>query len=130
MKSLNFSKNTLVLSALLIMITIGLTSMKPITDYDPVGLWDYEVETNDGTLTGEITIEKDDGEFAISVETTQYGTLELENITLEKNEMTADVEIEGATIDFSFNFDGDSMEGEVTTPDGDLDITAERRTEE
>jgi hypothetical protein len=128
MKQTNFLKNKLVLGVMLIMVTIGLTSMKPVTDIDPSGIWDYEVEMPQGNMTGEMTIKKSDGDFAVSIETEQFGTLELGNITLEGNEMTADIDMQGATVEFSFEFDGDTMKGSIATPDGDMDITAKKRS--
>lgn len=129
MKRTNFLKNKLVLGLMLIMVTIGLTSMKQATDYDPTGIWNYEVATPDGNMSDILTISKEDKEYRVSVATVQYGTLELGNITLEEKELTADVDMQGAIIDFKFVFDGDSMEGEITTPDADLTITAKRKKE-
>ncbi|MDG1527655.1 MAG: hypothetical protein P8I51_07010 [Polaribacter sp.] len=128
MKHRNFLKNKFVIGIMLIMVTIGLTSMKPATVIDPSGVWDYEVETPQGNMTGELTIKNSDGDYAVSIETEQFGTLELGNITLEGNEMTADIDMQGATVEFSFEFDGDAMKGSIATPDGDMDITAKKRS--
>ena len=129
MKHSNFLKNKLAISVMLIMVTIGLTSMKPATAYDPSGTWDYEVETNEGTMSDKLTISKEDGKYEISIETTQFGTLELDDIVLSENELSANVDMQGAIIEFEFEFDGDSMEGKVKTPDGELTMTAKRRKE-
>ena len=129
MKQTNFLKNKLVLGLMLIMVTIGLTSMKEATAYDPTGIWNYEVETPDGNMNDILTISKEEEAYNVSVSTSQYGTLELGNITLKENTMTADVDMQGAIIDFEFVFDGDTMEGEVTTPDADLIMTAKRKKE-
>ena len=128
MKHRNFLKNKFVIGIMLIIVTIGLTSMKPATVIDPSGVWDYEVETPQGNMTGELTIKNSDGDYAVSIETEQFGTLELGNITLEGNEMTADIDMQGATVEFSFEFDGDAMKGSIATPDGDMDITAKKRS--
>lgn len=127
MKKSNSLKNKLTTGILLIMVTIGLTAMKPATAYDPTGIWDYEVEAGEGTMTGEITIKKDGNDYEVSVETQQYGTLELEEVELKGNDLSANIDMQGATIDFNFEFDDNSMTGTVTTPDGDLDIKAKRR---
>ena len=130
MKQSKFLKNKLVLGVLLLMITVGLTSMTPATDdYDPSGIWDYEVETPQGSISDKLTISKDGDDYSVSVDTAQYGTLELENIELDDTTLSADFDMEGNVIDFEFEFDGDSMEGTVGTPDGEMDITAERRKE-
>ena len=128
MKHTNSLKSKFTIGILLMFLTVGLTSMKPATAIDPSGVWDYEVETPQGNMTGELTIKKSDGDYAVSIETEQFGTLELGNITLEGNEMTADIDMQGATVEFSFEFDGDAMKGSIATPDGDMDITAKKRS--
>lgn len=128
MKHTKFLKSKFIIGIMLIMVTVGLTSMKPASAIDPSGIWDYEVETPQGNMTGEMTIKKSDGNFIVSIETEQFGTLELANITLEENEMTADIDMQGATVEFSFEFDGDAMKGSIATPDGDMDITAKKRS--
>ena len=128
MKHAKFLKSKLVIGILLIMVTVGLTSMKPATAIDPSGVWDYEIETPQGNMSGEMTIKKSGDEFSVSIETEQFGSLELTNVSLDGKEMTADIEMQGASVDFSFEFDGDSMKGSVSTPDGEMDITAKKRS--
>jgi len=41
--------------------------------------------------------------------------------------MDGNVDVEGDLIDFYFEFEGESHEAIVTTPDGDMDLTAERQ---
>ena len=127
MKQSKILKSKLVLGVLFFIATIGLTSMQSTDLRDIAGTWDYEVEAADGTMTGEMTIEKSDDTYTIKIETTQFGTLELEEIEFNDNELTANIEMEGAVIDFEFEFDGDTMEGTVGTPDGDLEMTATKR---
>ena len=91
--------------------------------------WEYTVSTDEGDLTGNMTIaqnEKKDG-YLVTIESDVYGTLELEDVELEKSVMTATIELEGDTIEFEFEFDEDDMEGLVITPEDDLTITAERK---
>ena len=127
MKKVSFLKNKFTIGILMLMLTVGLTAMKPVSIANLAGTWDYEVPTDQGTLEGEMTITKNEAKFDISIETTSYGTLELEDIKVTGNDLTANVELEGATIEFEFEFDGDSMEGTIGTPDGELEITAKRR---
>ena len=127
MKQSKNLKNKLVTGVLLMLVTIGLTSMTTFEKADPSGVWDYEVEAAEGTMTGEMTIEKSDDTYTVKIETTQFGTLELENIEVNGDEMTANIDMQGAVVEFEFEFDGDTMSGTVGTPDGDLDITAKKR---
>ena len=129
MKHSKFLKSKLMLGLLFFVATIGLTSMQSPSVLNPAGIWDYEVPTDQGTMEGEMTITKNDAKYDISIETTNYGTLELEDIKISGDDLTANVALEGATIDFEFEFDGDSMKGTITTPDGELEITAKRRKE-
>lgn len=129
MNQSKFLKSKAVLGVFFFMLTIGLTSMQSITKIDPSGIWDYEVEAGEGTMTGEMTIKKSDDTYTVSIETTQFGTLELENIELKGNDLKANIDMQGAVIDFEFEFDNDTMKGTVTTPDGDMDITAKKRKE-
>jgi len=129
MKHSTFLKSKLIPGLIFFIAIIGLTSMQSSSVLDPVGIWDYEVPTDQGTLEGEMTITKNDATYDISIETTSYGTLELEEIKISGNDLSASVSLEGATIDFEFEFDGDAMKGTVTTPDGELEITAKRRKE-
>lgn len=100
------------------------------TEYSPVGTWDYEVETPDGTLTDEMIIAEDeDGEYEVSIESDVYGTLTLSEITFEKMIMEGVIEVEGESMSVEFEFDGDSMEGIVYTGEEELSITAEKQTE-
>ena len=43
--------------------------------------------------------------------------------------MSADIDMQGTFVGFKFEFDGDSMEGSIAAPDGDMSITAKRRKE-
>ena len=111
-------------------VLLSATSAAPLLveekAYDPSGSWSYEVEMAEGTMTGDMEIKKVEDEYEVSIETDQFGTLELEDVTMDENTMEANVEIDGAIIDFEFEFDGDSMEGIVYTPDGEIEMTAER----
>jgi len=133
MNNLRSIKTYFVLS--LLIISASAFNTKTIDSnlaYDPSGIWDYTVVTEEGDLTGEMTIEKEDGDWQITIETDMYGTLELEDVTLDENEekevsMDGNVDVEGDLIDFYFEFEGESLEAIVTTPDGDMDLTAERQ---
>lgn len=127
MKQSKVFKSKFALGILFFIATITLTAMQTPSLANHAGIWDYEVPTDQGTLEGEMTITKDEGKYEISIETTNYGTLELEEIKITGNDLTANVNIEDSTIEFDFEFDGDAMEGTIATPDGELEITAKRR---
>lgn len=96
--------------------------------YDPSGEWAYEVPMPDGTnLSGKMTIEKEGASYKVIIYSDVYGTLNLKDVTMEEITMEANTNIEGDVIDFSFEFDGNTMEGEIYTPDGTIEMTAERQ---
>lgn len=121
-------KNTLVLFLTTCLFMAMAPSVAIIQKaYDPTGTWNYEVETPEGTLTGEMKITKSENEFEVIIESDVYGTLELEEVALEGNVMEASLELEGDLLDFEFEFDGDSMEGVVYSGEDELSISAERK---
>ncbi len=129
MKGIVNLKNLLLMLTLVFFATgFTLKNSESVKFYDPVGVWDWTVSTDEGDMTGEMTIsQNEDKEFELSIETDQFGTIECDDVTLDGNTMEATAEVEGDIIEFEFEFDGDTMEGFVATPDGDLPIEAERR---
>lgn len=132
MKNFKSIKNYLSMSLLILAISAFGMKTTDYSAYDPSGVWDYSVTTDEGDLTGEMKISKVEDEWEVTIESAVYGRLELEDITLEESKekvvfMEANVDLEGDVIDFYFEFDDNSLEGTVGTPDGDLDLTAERQ---
>ncbi|GAB5525052.1 MAG: hypothetical protein Roseis2KO_29240 [Roseivirga sp.] len=112
----------------IITLTLSLVGYRGINTpaYDPTGTWNYEIETPDGAISGDMTIAKTDGEYEISVETDDFGTLELEDVEIKDKEMTANVDVQGVTAEFEIEFDGDEMSGIVLYGGEELPIVAER----
>ena len=129
MKGIVNLKNFLMMMALVALASgFTLKTNEDVKFYDPNGVWDWTVSTDEGDMTGEMTIsQNEDKEFEVSIETDQFGTIECDEVSLEGTTMEATAEVEGDIIEFEFEFDGDEMEGVVGTPDGDLPIEAERR---
>lgn len=97
------------------------------TTYDPSGTWNYEVETPDGNVTGEMTVELVEGEYEVLIKSDVYGNLTVSDITFEKMVMEGEIAVEGQSMSIEFEFDGDDMEGAVYTGEEELAITAERQ---
>lgn len=114
--------------AVLFLVAVSLNAEEwSQTKYDPSGTWDYEVETPDGNITGEMIVKLEDGEYEVVIKSDIYGDLTLEDISFEKNVMEASISVEGESMAIEFEFDGDEMEGAVYTGDEELAITAERQ---
>lgn len=125
MKNVLNLKNSLAALVLLVAM-VGFTSMDKAQAYDPTGSWVYEIETPDGAISGDMAIAKDGDAYTVEVETDDFGTLELEDVELKGNEMTASVDVQGVTAEFEIEFDGDSMDGVILYGGEELPITAER----
>lgn len=97
------------------------------TKYDPSGTWDYEVETPDGNMTGEMIVKLVEGEYEVLIKSDVYGNLTVSDISFEKMVMEGEIAVDGESMIIEFEFDGDEMEGAVFTGDGELSITAERQ---
>lgn len=95
--------------------------------FGPEGTWEYEVETPDGNVSGEMEISLAEGEYAVTIESDMYGTMELEDVTMEDGVMEATYEMEGMILDFAFEFDGDTLEGVVYVGEDEMGFTAERK---
>jgi hypothetical protein len=93
------------------------------TTYDPSGTWDYEVETPDGYVTGEMTVKLVEGKYDVLIKSDVY----VSDITFEKMVMEGEIAVEGQSMSIEFEFDGDEMEGAVYTGEEALAITAERQ---
>ncbi len=109
----------------LLAMTLFLVAAAPVMD--PVGVWDYEVESPDGNVTGEMTITKTDGEYEVVIESDMYGKMELEDVAMEKDVMSATYELDGLPLEFEFSFDGDEMEGVVYANGDELPLTATKQ---
>uniref|UniRef100_UPI0040489F36 hypothetical protein n=1 Tax=Roseivirga sp. TaxID=1964215 RepID=UPI0040489F36 len=112
---------------------LGMSSLAPnsvrfMNQYSPVGTWNYEAQTPDGTLKDVMTIALNaEGIYEVTIKSQVYGTLELDDVEFEKMVMTGNVEIEGESIEFEMKFDGESMEGIVYAGEDELVIKAERQ---
>lgn len=123
-KVLNLKNSVAFLMVLATMFAF--TAMDKAPAYDPTGTWNYEIETPDGAISGDMTITKTDGEFEVKVETDDFGTLELEDVEVKEKEMTASVDVQGVTAEFEVEFDGDEMSGIILYGGEELPIVAER----
>ena len=66
---------------------------KKVKAYDPTGTWEYSVETPDGANGGNFIIGGNPGAYTASLETDQFGTLQLENVDVQGTSMTGDIEV-------------------------------------
>jgi len=121
-----FKSATLLLAALFIMSMAASPLALPVLD--PVGDWEYEVAMPDGTsLSGEMKISKVEGEIEVIIYSDVYGTMNLNDVEMDDAVIEATYEVEGESIEFVMEFDGDSMEGIIYTGNGEIEISAEKK---
>lgn len=129
MKTMQTLKKSMMLSALALLFTVFSVNQSVAQEaYDPTGTWEYEVSMPEGDLTGDMIISRaEDGTLEVSIKSDVYGTIELEDVVFDDMILEGSAEIDGGNIEFEFKFDGDDCEGAVYTPDGTLEMTAERK---
>ena len=81
--------------------------------YDPTGVWEYAVDTPDGGSSGTLRINGSPGAYTASLETDQFGTLELYGVSVQGTAMTGAIEVMGTAAEIECQFDGDTMSGAV-----------------
>ncbi|GEM_PF-2102744 len=125
MKSVLNLKSTMAMVTLVISL-VGYTGLNA-PFYNPAGTWACEIESPDGSINSTMVIsQNEEKEYEVSVETNEYGTLELSDVEVKGTEMTGTVEVAGGVADFELEFDGDSMEGVIYFGEDELPITGER----
>ena len=91
--------------------------------YDPTGTWEYVVETPDGGSEGTLEITGNPGEYSASLNTDQFGTLEITDLDIVDTNMTGSIEVMGTTAEMECNFDGEEMSGAIFLGEDSFPIT-------
>lgn len=121
MKVLNQVKQFLFISALVIFVAScastgaasGSAKSKKAEPYNPTGTWEYMVDTPDGGAGGTMVITGGPGAYTGTLDTDQFGTLELMDLDIVDTNMTASLEVMGTGADIEGAFDGDTFSGAV-----------------
>ncbi len=103
------------LSYLLIVFSgmlLACTATKKIA-YSPLGNWDYTVrDTPNGDVSGTLVLSKD-GEQYKGVLQSSMGSVDLENVKVEDNQLRGTFEMEGYELELIGTFAGEELEGTV-----------------
>jgi hypothetical protein len=95
--------------------------------YSPAGTWDYEVKnTPNGDANGKMMLSKNGDEYEGNFQTSEYGTLQMRDITLEGNMLKSTFYVQGETFELNGLFEGDSFSGKITSNYGTFDMIANR----
>lgn len=114
---------------MLVMLVLGtsLTSFAGPKEKDVLGTWKYKVETDQGELTGTVTIEKKEGKLVAEVHTDEGEVLPFSKVELkEENLLYMELDTGYDLLELSLNVKGKSMEGTVGSPGGSFPISMEK----
>ena len=105
----NFCTTFLIIFAVLL---VGCATSK-MAKNSPNGDWDYTVmNTPDGDVTGTMTIQQN-GEGYTGTLTSPAGTTELNNVTVEDQQLSSSFYYQGTPLQLSGSFSGDTFTGSV-----------------
>ena len=94
--------------------------------YSPVGVWEYIVDTPDGGSSGIMRIIGEPGAFEATLETDQFGTLEIQELDIVGTAMTGTLEVAGTVAELEGDFDGEDFSGAVVMGDDVFPIEGTR----
>ncbi len=96
--------------------------------YSPVGVWEYTVDTPDGASSGILRITGGPGTYEASLETDQFGTLEIEGLDIVGTSMTGTINVGGNDAEIECDFDGDDFSGAVVVADDVFPLEGTRKS--
>ena len=94
--------------------------------YTPAGTWDYKVaDTPQGDVTGQLIVAKEGDNYKATLKGA-VGTIELDDVEIVDNKLSATMDYQGYTLDVSGTFEGESFTGEVGMQSNSFPMTATR----
>lgn len=114
---------------LFVMLVMGLSlsTFAGPKEKDMLGTWKYRVETDQGDLTGTITIEKKEGKLVGEVNTDQGEVLAFSKVELkEKDVLYMELDTGYELLEISLTLKGKSMEGTVGSEQGSFPMSMEK----
>lgn len=93
-----------------------------------VGVWHYTIEWEGTEYTMKMIINKsDDGYTAMF--SSEWGDLDLDDLVIEEDKLTATYDFQGNIVDFEGTFDGDTFKGLSSAGGYEFPMEAERKKE-
>lgn len=94
---------------------------------DIVGKWNYEAATAPyGYEKGQFIFDEKDGQLTGAVQFMDGTKVDLTKITFEESVLKCGLYLEGGYIGIDAKLEGKKMSGTVDTPDGKIDLKAEK----
>ena len=120
-------KKIIVFTFLLAMIAGSFNASAKVKKKDVIGDWKYEAPTAPyGFEKGTFAFSDKDGKLEGKLILLDGSSFQLESVKLEKDVLTFSLYVEGGYVMANFKIDGDSLSGAVSSPDGDLKVTAQK----
>lgn len=94
--------------------------------YNPTGVWEYYVETPDGGSSGVMRVIGNPGAYEVTMETDQFGVLELQGVSIVDGNLTGTIEVMGNFATVECVFAGETMGGSVFLGPDAFPLTGER----
>ena len=112
---------------LLLVLGISLQSFAGPKEKDVIGTWKYKVETDEGTLTGTIKVEKKDGKLVGEVNTDDGEVYTFSKVELRENDVLY-MELDSGyeILKLSLTLKGKILEGTVESEGGSFPMTCEK----
>ena len=112
---------------LLVAFAIILNAAPTTQKKDLLGKWKYEVASAPyGYEKGTIVFTEKDGELAGEVHFNDGSKASMSNVKLEEETLKCGLYVEGGYVGIEAKVDGRKMTGTVDTPDGKIDLKAEK----
>ena len=114
---------------MLIVLVLGmaLPSFAGIKEKDVIGTWKYKVETDEGELTGTITIEKKEGTLVAEVNTDEGEVLAFTKVEIKEDDVLyMELDTGYELLELSLTVKGKAMEGTVGNESGSFPMTCEK----
>jgi hypothetical protein len=115
------------LMLVLFVLGIAFPSFAGVKEKDVIGSWKYKVETDEGTLTGVIKIEKKEGKLVADVSTDEGEVLDFSKVEIKENDVLyMELETGYEILELTLTVKGKTMEGTVGNEQGSYPMTMEK----
>lgn len=120
-------KKLIILSIMVAFIAGSYNASAKVRPKDVVGDWKYEVPTAPyGFEKGTFTFTEKEGNLAGKLVLMDGSNIDLEGVKLEKDTLTFSLYVEGGYVMVNTKIDGESLSGVVSSPQGDMKVTAQK----
>lgn len=111
----------------MLVLGISMSSIAGPKEKDVLGTWKYKVETDQGDLTGTITIEKKEGKLVAEVQTDQGEVLTFSKVEIKEDDVLyMELDTGYELLELSLTVKGKSMEGTVGSTEGSFPMSMEK----